>query len=78
MIFLSFFKKNGRAFRVPDSRRFPKLFGLDSGLVLTFLVGNRAGSFAGRLAGGLAFAAAALRAGFFQIGFVNGFNMFHD
>jgi hypothetical protein len=78
MIFYPFSRKTGALSACPNSRRYPNLFGLGSVLVLAFLVGYRAGSFAGRLAGGLAFAAAAFRAGFFQIGFIDSFDMFHD
>jgi hypothetical protein len=46
-------------------------------LFLALLVRDCAGSLAGRLARGLAFAAAALRGGFLQIGFVKRFNVLH-
>jgi hypothetical protein len=45
--------------------------------VLTFLVGNGAGSLAGRLAGSLALAAAAFCSGLFQIALVERLNVFH-
>ena len=44
-------------------------------LLLALLVCHGAGSFASRLAGGLALAAAALDSGFFQIGFVESLDM---
>lgn len=48
-----------------------------SHLFLTLLVGNRAGGFAGRLAGCLAFAAAALCRRFLQVRLVQCFNVLH-
>ena len=54
-----------------------KLFVAFAGFVFAFLVCNSAGSFASRLAGSLAFAAAAFCAGFFKICVVNSFNVFH-
>ena len=46
-------------------------------LSLALLVCNRAGSLAGRLAGSLAFAAAALDSAFFQVCLIDGLNVFH-
>jgi hypothetical protein len=57
--------------------RIQKLFVSFAGFVFTFLVCNGAGSFACRLAGSLAFAAAAFCAGFFKICIVNSFDVFH-
>ena len=54
-----------------------KLFACFAGIVLAFLVGNGARGFASGLAGSLAFAAAALCAGFFKICVVNSFDVFH-
>ncbi len=46
-------------------------------LILTLLVGNSTGSFAGRLTGSLALAAATLTGAFLQRGTVKRFNMSH-
>ena len=54
-----------------------KLFACFAGFVLAFLVSNRAGSFACRLAWSLALTAAAFCTGFFKICAVNSFDMFH-
>ena len=45
--------------------------------VFALLVGDGAGGFAGGLAGSLALAAAALGSGFFEIGAVEGLDVFH-
>jgi hypothetical protein len=41
------------------------------------LVGYCAGSFAGRLAGSLALAASAARGSLLEVGFIDGFDVFH-
>ena len=46
-------------------------------LFFALLVGNGAGGLAGRLAGGLTFAAAALYSAFLQVGLIQSLNMFH-
>ena len=46
-------------------------------LVLALLVGDGAGGLAGRLAGGLALAAAALDGGFLEVRAVDRLDMFH-
>jgi hypothetical protein len=45
--------------------------------ILTLLVRYGAGGFAGRLAGRLALAAAALDSALFQVGFIQSFDLFH-
>jgi hypothetical protein len=50
----------------------------DWGLFLAALIADRAGCLACRLAGCLAFAAAALGQALFQIALVQGFNMLHN
>ena len=45
--------------------------------MLTFLVGNGARGLASRLAGSLAFTAATFSSTCFQVGFIDGIDMFH-